>query len=225
MKPEFFTSEDIVELSPLARLLYIGLWCEADREGRMVWKPKTFKIRYLPADDCDIAALCAELVDGGLVELYGDGYAYIPAFLSHQHINPRETPSGLPEPARKPKSGTRAARVNHASATREPPDSDATVTHREEGKGREWKGMICDAWRVPSEWIAEAATKKSGVDWNAEAERFLSHHLSKGSTFRSWKQAWWTWVNSPYPKTTTNGQTHGQPAFASPSPAALRRLA
>lgn len=201
VKPEFFTSEDIVELSPLARLLYIGLWCEADREGRMVWKPKTFKIRYLPADDCDIAALCAELVDGGLAELYGDGYAYIPAFLSHQHINPRETPSTLPEPTRKAKNGTRAPRVNHASPTREPPDDDATVTHREEGKGREWKGMICDAWRVPSDWVAEAATKKSGVDWNAEAERFRSHHLSKGSSFRNWKQAWWTWVNSPFVKT------------------------
>jgi hypothetical protein len=137
IKPEFFTSEDIVELSPLARLLYVGLWCEADREGRMVWKPKTFKIRYLPADDCDIVTLCAELVDSRLVELYGDGYAYIPAFLSHQHVNPRETQSTLPEPMRKAKNGTRSPRVIHASPSRDKPSMDATSTHREEGKGRE----------------------------------------------------------------------------------------
>ena len=39
IKPEFFTSDDICALSPLARLLYVGLWCEADREGRLVWTP------------------------------------------------------------------------------------------------------------------------------------------------------------------------------------------
>ena len=91
IKPEFFTSEDIVSLSPMARLLYVALWCEADREGRLVWKPKTFKLRYLPADDCDVTALCDEIVARGLVKLYGDGLAYVPAFADHQHINPRES--------------------------------------------------------------------------------------------------------------------------------------
>lgn len=48
IKPDFFTSEDIVSLSPLARLLFISTWLEADREGRFVWRPKTMKLRYLP---------------------------------------------------------------------------------------------------------------------------------------------------------------------------------
>ena len=39
IKSTFFTSDDIVTLSPLARLLYIALWTEADREGRMTWRP------------------------------------------------------------------------------------------------------------------------------------------------------------------------------------------
>lgn len=98
IKPDFFTSEDIVSLTAFARLLYIGLWCEADREGRFAWKPGTFKIRYLPADNCNIAKLCQELVDRGVVVLYGDGLAFIPQFLAHQHINPREAESILPEP-------------------------------------------------------------------------------------------------------------------------------
>ena len=71
IKPEFFTSEDIVSLSPLARLLYIALWCESDKEGRMVWKPATFKLRYLPGDNCDVLALCEEILERGLVKLYG----------------------------------------------------------------------------------------------------------------------------------------------------------
>ncbi len=98
IKPEFFTAEDIVALSALARLLYVALWCEADREGRLEWKPKTFKMRYFPADDCDIAALCDELLNQGVVKLYGSGLACIPSFSRHQHVNPREAQSELPEP-------------------------------------------------------------------------------------------------------------------------------
>lgn len=98
IKPEFFTSEDIVELSPFARLLYIATWCEADKEGRLIWKPRTFKMRYFPADNVDINALCNELVDVGVIRLYGDGLAYIPGFTKHQHVNPRESVSELPAP-------------------------------------------------------------------------------------------------------------------------------
>ena len=134
IKPEFFTSEDIVSLSPLARLLYIALWCEADKEGRLAWKPKTFKMRYLPADDCDIHVLCTEITGAKLVVLYGDMYGYIPAFHAHQHINPRESASQLPAPDFA-KDSTRQPRVNDASTTRQPRDSNAQVGR--EGKGRE----------------------------------------------------------------------------------------
>lgn len=120
IKPEFFTSEDVVGLSPFARLLYIALWCESDRAGRLRWKPLTFKMRYFPADDLDIQALCGELLDSGMVRLYGDGLAYIPTFGLHQHVNPREAQSTLPTPE------------NDASFTRD----DASVTCREEGKER-----------------------------------------------------------------------------------------
>jgi hypothetical protein len=98
IKPEFFTSEDIVSLSPLARLLYIAIWCEADKEGRLIWKPVTFKLRYLPADNCDIKALCQELLDARLVVTYGAGLAYVPGFAKHQHVNPRESNSLLQPP-------------------------------------------------------------------------------------------------------------------------------
>ncbi len=98
IKPGFFVSDDVCALSPRARLLFIGLWCEADRMGRMEWKPKTFKRQYLPDDDCDIEALCAELVTQGVIVLYGQGLAYVPSFLTHQVINAREAQSKLPEP-------------------------------------------------------------------------------------------------------------------------------
>src|SRR4051812_15575520 len=99
IKPEFFTSEDIFGMTPLARLFYVSLWCESDREGRLEWKPGTFKARYLPADNCDINALGEELIAKGLIELYevdGKKYAFIPTFTEHQVINNREAPSKIP---------------------------------------------------------------------------------------------------------------------------------
>lgn len=99
IKPEFFTSEDVVSLTPLARVFYIALWCEADREGRLAWKPKTLKMRYLPGDECDVDALAQELFDAEMVVLYevdGVVYAEIPSFTKHQVINNRESASTFP---------------------------------------------------------------------------------------------------------------------------------
>lgn len=101
IKPEFFTSEDIVSLSPLARILYIALWCEADREGRLAWKPRTLKMKYLPAESCDIDLLCTELIDSRLARTYesdGTVYAVLPSFKKHQAINVREAQSSIPAP-------------------------------------------------------------------------------------------------------------------------------
>lgn len=119
IKPEFFTSEDICGLTPMARLLYIALWCEADREGRLTWKPRTFKLRYFPADRCDIDALADELVSSGLVVPYGSGLAFIPKFASHQHVNPREAASNLPDPDASPRVTDASLRVNDAQVGRE----------------------------------------------------------------------------------------------------------
>lgn len=116
LKPEFFTSEDIVSLSPLARLFFQACWCESDREGRMTWKPGTMKLRYFPADKCDIEKIADEVVSAGLVVVYeveGKRYAHIPTFKRHQYVNPKESASVLPEPT--PQNLTR----DDASLTRD----------------------------------------------------------------------------------------------------------
>lgn len=111
IKPEFFTSSDIASLTPLSRLFYVSMWCEADREGRIAWNTKTFKLRYFPADDCDIEHVAQEVVDAGLIDLYevdGKQYGEIPSFSQHQVINNREAESCLPE---KPRVKDASARV------------------------------------------------------------------------------------------------------------------
>lgn len=98
IKPEFFSSDDICSLTPLARLFYVSLWCESDREGRLEWKPSTFKLRYFPADQIDINDLACELESKGLIIVYeveGKQWAEIPTFTEHQVINNREAPSKI----------------------------------------------------------------------------------------------------------------------------------
>lgn len=131
IKPEFFTDEDMAILSPLARLFYIGLWCEADREGRLEWKLKTLKWKYLPEDDCDIESIGKELLDSGRVILYTAENrlcALIPSFNKHQHINVREAASKLPAPV-----STKRVRARASTDTADTKPVDA----RGEGKGRE----------------------------------------------------------------------------------------
>lgn len=191
IKPEFFTSEDIVSMTPLARIFYVSLWCEADREGRMEWKPKTFKMRYLPGDNCEVVELAQELIDRGLIVLYvadGKQYAEIPTFAKHQVINNRESESVLPP------------RVHHACTTRE----SGEKAEGKEGKGKEGNG-VGDAkrrTRLPANFYPDetgiAALAATGLSLAVELEKFRNHHAGKGSVMLDWQAAWRTWVgNAP----------------------------
>lgn len=127
IKPEFFTSSDILELTPLARLFYIALWCEADREGLLNWSPKTLKFRYLPGDDIEVEDIAEELIKAGLIAVFtcedGKELASIPSFKTHQVINNREAESVLDR------------RVKGASPRVQAEGKEGR--ERKEGKGRE----------------------------------------------------------------------------------------
>ena len=83
LKPDFFTDEALVECDPLARLLFQGLWCLADAEGRLKDKPKQIKIKVLPCDDCDPDALLEQLSSHDLIIRYEvEGERYIQVKIS-----------------------------------------------------------------------------------------------------------------------------------------------
>jgi hypothetical protein len=197
IKPEFFTSDDTCSLSPLARLLYVGLWCEADREGRFVWAPRTFKRRYLPEDDCQIDALCEELRDAGLVVTYGDTLAYIPTFSKHQHVNPREAASTLPPPF-DDASCTRQSRVSDAQVGREGKEREGKqsidCSPAEGGKAKR-KSMLPDDFEANPERL-EYARAQDAPDPADTFARFKLHHQSKGTLAVDWDKAWQYWCRN-----------------------------
>lgn len=73
VKPEFWTSEQVMECSAIARLLFIGIWNFCDDAGNHPLSPKTLKALVFPGDDITatrVADLLAELESNGLLSVY-----------------------------------------------------------------------------------------------------------------------------------------------------------
>lgn len=119
VKPAFFTNETLAEVEPLGRLLFIGLWTLADREGRLEDRPKRIKVSVLPYDQCDVDALLCTLAEGGFITRYtvgGMGLIQIKSWAKHALPHVKEAPSTLPAP------------TEHGTSTDSAPDEHGTST-------------------------------------------------------------------------------------------------
>lgn len=101
LKPGFFTNEVLAEIAPLGRILFQGLWCLADREGRLEDRPRKIKAEILPYDDCDVESLLNELNKRYFITRYavnGARFIQINAFAKHQNPHIKEAESVIPGP-------------------------------------------------------------------------------------------------------------------------------
>lgn len=101
IKPGFFSNDELAEVSPLGRLLFIALWTMADRAGRLEDRPKRIKVEALPYDDCDAESLLSELAERDFILRYARGgrrYIQIVNFSKHQNPHVREPESDIPGP-------------------------------------------------------------------------------------------------------------------------------
>lgn len=139
IKPDFFLDEELAALPVLARLLFIGLWVHADREGRLEDRPARIRAQvfpYEPKADVDalLDLLAAERAGRpGFVVRYSVGgrdLIQISSFLDHQRPNAREPLSSLPGPE---EDGAHARTCKHVHA-------DARTLGKGKGKGREGEG-------------------------------------------------------------------------------------
>ncbi len=99
IKPGFFENETLAGLPPLTRLVFIGLWLIADREGRMEDRPARIKAQLLPYETWDVKKSIDDLEALGFVVRYhveGVGYLQICKFKKHQWIHPHEAASIIP---------------------------------------------------------------------------------------------------------------------------------
>lgn len=99
IKPGFFQNEDLQELDFATRLFFIGLWTEADKEGRLEDRPKKLKNALFPADDVEVEQMLDGLAAYGFISRYeraGKKIIQIVKWAKHQNPHRREAPSALP---------------------------------------------------------------------------------------------------------------------------------
>lgn len=101
IKPGFFLNEDVAALPFEWRLLFVGLWTQADRAGRLEDRPARLKAVLFPYDDLDVNAGLGCLANAKLITRYdrnGCSYIAIPTWDKHQQPHVREAESEYPAP-------------------------------------------------------------------------------------------------------------------------------
>lgn len=129
IKPGFFRNSDLVELPFEARLLFIGLWTIADRDGRMEDRPKQIKMEIFPADSVDCDDLLDKLAAIGVIERYthdAKRFLHIVNFSKHQNPHKDEKASTIPNKCGDVADTSYKSKKHDASTVQAPCESDAT---------------------------------------------------------------------------------------------------
>jgi hypothetical protein len=93
IKPEFWTSEQVAECSPNARLLFIGIWSFCDDNGIHPASVKRLKMEVFPSDvitDAEIQTMINELLRVGLLHHYtvkNQWFWHVTGWAKHQKID------------------------------------------------------------------------------------------------------------------------------------------
>lgn len=109
LKPDFFKDEDLADLSFEVRLIYAGLWCFADKEGRLEDRPKRLKAEIMPYNKIDMEKALQVLATPKAnrkdpkpyiqrYEVSGNNYIQILEWHKHQKPHHTEKESQIPKP-------------------------------------------------------------------------------------------------------------------------------
>lgn len=229
--PSLFTDESWVSCSPLARILYIGLWTDADDQGLFEWKPLQLKMRLLPGDGADATALLDELAGVDLVQAYevdGKRFGAIKDFRKFQRpqkpnaIHPLTEKIGEyvglstsePRPlAEQSRTGTgKAAQMEDVGGEDKSPPPP-------QGGRRKPKVSIPDGF--PTDELIDAMQAEAReVGANFDVRRFATYFrdqcIAKDHRYADWPAAWRKWCRGDIAKApkTAAAALAGRPAPA-----------
>jgi len=168
IKPNFFRSHDVAELSYRARLTWVGLWTYVDDEGRGRDDARIIKGDLWALEDKvtwqEVERDLTELSRSAHVVRYtvnGRAYLAIPKWLDHQAIS-RPTKSKFPPP--NPVSDRDAAPITEDSLSAHGANTAGTG-NREQGTG---KG---NREKEPSPTALESAFADAWEHWPKKTER------------------------------------------------------
>jgi|SRR6267154_263408 len=100
IKPSLFMNEILGEADPLLTILFMSLWCLADREGRLEDRPLRIKVETFPyRNDNEVDIMLYELQRMGFIKRYKEQdfeLIQVINFLKHQKPHHTEKASILP---------------------------------------------------------------------------------------------------------------------------------
>jgi len=206
LKPGFFKNDLLAECDPLARLLFQGLWCMADREGRLELRPKRLKAEILPYDNVDILKLLNQLIKHEFVIAYkyeNEFFLSIPTFTQHQNPHIKEAESTIPAPDKHGATTVQALDIPAPA----PPDSLIADSLNPDSKALAAKRRT----KLPDDFYPDetglSKATASGIAVSDELERFKDFHRGKGNVMADWQAAWRTWVGNAVK--FAKGSNHG----------------
>ena len=225
IKPGFFVNAELLACEPLARILFAGLWCHADRAGRLIDRPKQFKIEVLPVDDCDVDGLLNQLKTHGFIIRYEVGqarYIQILAFAKHQYPHQKEPVSTIPEPVAPDESPVQARCSPDASPVldekvpiqAQPFLSPLSVSPLPISEDSSLRSESARARRLPTDWVPSldliAFAEEQKLDPLETADGFRDYWTAQpGARARKldWDATFRNWCRRQIP---LKGQGHGR---------------
>jgi hypothetical protein len=207
IKPGFFRNADLVELPVETRLLFIGLWGLADREGRLDARPKQIKMEIYPADSFDVDAMLQQLRVAGFIERYevnGNKYIQVANFTKHQNPHRDEKASTIPAPCKHDASTVQIGLIpeslllNHESLI---PETNTPPAAKHESRSERFR-EFWEIWPATDRRTQKAKCRDKWKTHNLDAiaDEILEHIAALKKT-EKWKSGF-----EPAPMTYLNGR-------------------
>lgn len=187
LKPDFFTDPDLSEVSIWARVLFSGLWCHADKAGRLKYEPKKLKVMIFPYDSINIEKLIAELSIKPFIQIYSENnvnYLQVINWDKHQNPHHTEKDSIIPPP-------------NDSLTVKEPLDNGVLTPST-------YKVKVSDKVKAYTEFTPPTVDEVK--DYLLEKNitsidpiKFVAHYESTGwvrgkNKIKNWKACVYTWL-------------------------------
>ena len=155
IKPGFFKNCDLADAGPHTQLLFAGLWCLADCEGRLEDKPRVIKAELFPYYDCDVNGELTVLQRLGFIQRYSTGaQALIQITNFHKHQSPHHTEKKSELPA--------YDAATHCLTTPREINGEATVSSRKSDGGNPPDSLIPDSLvPIPDSKALRKASRRS----------------------------------------------------------------
>ncbi|EPG7575962.1 hypothetical protein M0K77_000298 [Providencia rettgeri] len=190
IKPGFFTNDDLAECEPLARILFVGLWTVADREGRLEDKPRKIKAMVLPYDDVDCDKLLEQLHGKNFITRYvvdGNEFIQINNWKKHQNPHMKEAASEIPEQVTQPTDIKEEQEKHHTSTVQEPEENQTIPADS--------LNLIPDSLNPINTQAENTACSDEPENKSASVHQMSSKYAFEGEVIRLNKKDFTEWQN------------------------------